>query len=209
MRQVLARYSAEISPVVKPLADSEITKPSTPVPPLPLADDLRFERSVPIPRHIDLHRADVGDHRLRPRAIARVPAIAPSRIVLVVPEVVCDLAFQGRLQDPLGQLLQQPPSPVSWAPLARACRTNLSTRSSSAASRPLRPSSISTSAVSATVDSCSDTRCSSLIRSYTVGLTVPLLEPGVVSTPRWRPGPSVGDDMPAEVDVFCGAARKL
>ncbi|MFC6020048.1 SAM-dependent methyltransferase [Plantactinospora solaniradicis] len=33
-----------------------------------------------------------------------------------------------------------------------------------------------------------------------------LLEPGVVSTPRWRPGPGV--ELPDEVDVFCGVARK-
>lgn len=34
-----------------------------------------------------------------------------------------------------------------------------------------------------------------------------LLEPGVISTPRWRPDP--GDDhAPAELGVFCGVARK-
>ena len=34
-----------------------------------------------------------------------------------------------------------------------------------------------------------------------------LLEPGVVSCPRWRPDP-VDGDLPAEVDAFCGVARK-
>jgi O-methyltransferase involved in polyketide biosynthesis len=34
-----------------------------------------------------------------------------------------------------------------------------------------------------------------------------LLEPGVVSTPRWRPPPAAGA-LPDEVDVFCGVARK-
>lgn len=34
-----------------------------------------------------------------------------------------------------------------------------------------------------------------------------LLEPGVVSTPRWRPEPSPSG-VPAELDVFCGVARK-
>jgi O-methyltransferase involved in polyketide biosynthesis len=33
-----------------------------------------------------------------------------------------------------------------------------------------------------------------------------LLPPGVVSCSRWRPGP--GDGQPAEVDEFCGVARK-
>ncbi len=35
-----------------------------------------------------------------------------------------------------------------------------------------------------------------------------LLEPGVVSTPRWRPDLRAGEDLPAELDVFCGVARK-
>jgi S-adenosyl methyltransferase len=35
-----------------------------------------------------------------------------------------------------------------------------------------------------------------------------LLEPGVVSTPRWRPDISAGAELPAELDVFCGVARK-
>jgi hypothetical protein len=34
-----------------------------------------------------------------------------------------------------------------------------------------------------------------------------LIEPGVVSSPRWRPDP-VDGDLPAEVDAFCGVARK-
>jgi DNA-binding HxlR family transcriptional regulator len=33
-----------------------------------------------------------------------------------------------------------------------------------------------------------------------------LIEPGVVSSSRWRPDPA--DDQPDEVDVFCGVARK-
>jgi S-adenosyl methyltransferase len=35
-----------------------------------------------------------------------------------------------------------------------------------------------------------------------------LLDPGVVSTPRWRPELSPGQAMPAEIDVFCGVGRK-
>jgi hypothetical protein len=35
-----------------------------------------------------------------------------------------------------------------------------------------------------------------------------ILEPGVVSTPRWRPDVGADDDLPAELDVFCGVARK-
>jgi O-methyltransferase involved in polyketide biosynthesis len=35
-----------------------------------------------------------------------------------------------------------------------------------------------------------------------------LLPPGVVSCSRWRPAPSPPGDQPAEVDEFCGVARK-
>jgi len=36
-----------------------------------------------------------------------------------------------------------------------------------------------------------------------------LVEPGVVSCPRWRPDPvDLGDGPPAEVDAFCGVGRK-
>jgi hypothetical protein len=39
-------------------------------PALALADDLRLERAVPIPRHLDLDRADLGQHRLAAAAVA-------------------------------------------------------------------------------------------------------------------------------------------
>ena len=35
-----------------------------------------------------------------------------------------------------------------------------------------------------------------------------LLAPGVVSCSRWRPDPSPLGEPPAEVDEFCGVARK-
>jgi S-adenosyl methyltransferase len=35
-----------------------------------------------------------------------------------------------------------------------------------------------------------------------------VLEPGVVCTPRWRPDTGANGDLPAELDVFCGVARK-
>jgi O-methyltransferase involved in polyketide biosynthesis len=35
-----------------------------------------------------------------------------------------------------------------------------------------------------------------------------LLPPGVVSCSRWRPGPTPSGEQPAEVDEFCGVARK-
>jgi hypothetical protein len=44
------------------------------------------------------------------------------------------------------------------------------------------------------------------IAGYFEGLE--LLEPGVVSSPRWRPDTVDGARPPREVDVFCGVARK-
>jgi hypothetical protein len=44
------------------------------------------------------------------------------------------------------------------------------------------------------------------IAGYFEGLE--LVEPGVVSSPRWRPDLGSNSDLPAEVDVFCGVARK-
>ena len=40
------------------------------------------------------------------------------------------------------------------------------------------------------------------------GDRVDLLEPGVVSCSRWRPPLSQEGGQPAEVDEFCGVARK-
>ena len=35
-----------------------------------------------------------------------------------------------------------------------------------------------------------------------------LVEPGLVSVPRWRPDSAAGGDLPAEVDAFGGVGRK-
>ena len=43
------------------------------------------------------------------------------------------------------------------------------------------------------------------IASFFDGLE--LVEPGVVSCPRWRPDPALGDP-PAELDAFGGVGRK-
>jgi S-adenosyl methyltransferase len=44
------------------------------------------------------------------------------------------------------------------------------------------------------------------ITGYFDGLE--LLAPGLVSSPRWRPDLDPSGGLPAEVDVFCGVARK-
>lgn len=77
-------------------------------PALTLLDDLRCERSLAVPRHIDLDRADVRDNRPGPPAVPRVAAVLARGIVPVIAEVVRHLAFEGGLQEPLRQLLEQP-----------------------------------------------------------------------------------------------------
>jgi hypothetical protein len=89
---------------------------------LALAHDLRLERTGHVPRDPDLDRPDIGEHCLGPGAVAGVPAALADRIMLVVADMVGDLALEGRLQDPLGQLLQQPaltgqPQPVTTGPI--------------------------------------------------------------------------------------------
>jgi hypothetical protein len=44
------------------------------------------------------------------------------------------------------------------------------------------------------------------IAGYLHGLE--LVEPGVISCPRWRPDPNATGGVPDEVDEFCGVARK-
>src|SRR5689334_14071216 len=99
---------ALISPVVNPFADRDSTMSSTPAqPPLPLAHDLRIETALTVPRHSNLDRPDIGEHRLGPTAVAGVPAILPGRVVLLIAEVVGNLPVQRGLEHPLRQLLQQ------------------------------------------------------------------------------------------------------
>jgi hypothetical protein len=72
--------------------------------PLALADDLRLEPPVPVPWHHHLDRADLG---LSAHTVAGVAAVLSGRVALVIAEMVGDLAFERRFQNPLGQLLQQ------------------------------------------------------------------------------------------------------
>src|SRR5271165_5434252 len=49
-------------------------------PPLPFGDDYRLETGIPVPRHAELHRAHLGDHRLGAVAITGIAAIAAFRV---------------------------------------------------------------------------------------------------------------------------------
>ena len=76
-------------------------------PPLPFGDDFRLEAGIPVPRHRDLHRPGLGEHRLGPAPVAGIAAIAAFRVVLGIAEVIIQLAFQGALDHHLGQPAQQ------------------------------------------------------------------------------------------------------
>ncbi len=76
--------------------------------PLPLRDDPGLEAGIAVAWHVDLDRADIGEHGLGPGAVTRVTGPAAGRIVLVIAEVIGHLALERGLQQPLGQLLQHP-----------------------------------------------------------------------------------------------------
>jgi hypothetical protein len=74
---------------------------------VPLLDDLRLDGAVAVAGHCNLHRSDIGQHGLGAFAVAQVAAVPARGIVLVIAEVIRDLALKSGLQQPLGQLLQQ------------------------------------------------------------------------------------------------------
>src|SRR5579859_4301326 len=76
-------------------------------PALALLDDLRLERPLAISGDVDLDLADLGQHRLRTRAVARVALVAARRRMLRIAEVVLHLHLQRRLQNRLRQIGQQ------------------------------------------------------------------------------------------------------
>lgn len=65
------------------------------------------EAAVPVAGHGYLDRADIGQRGLGPGAVPCVAAVLPGRVVLVIAEMVGDLAPESGLQEPLGQLLEQ------------------------------------------------------------------------------------------------------
>jgi len=75
--------------------------------PLPLADDLRLERALPIARHLDLDLADVGQHRLRADPIPGVALVAALGRVLRVAQMILQLRFQRGLKHRLRQIGQK------------------------------------------------------------------------------------------------------
>ena len=90
-----------------------------------LAHNQRFKRRVPITRRLQFHLAKIALQRLAGLAVARVPALVTSRIVvsglpvedcfaivLGVTQMVAELGVQRPLQNCFGELLQPPVSPA-------------------------------------------------------------------------------------------------
>jgi len=76
-------------------------------PGLALAHDLRLEAPSPVARHGQVHRPDIGKHRLSRAAVAAVARSAAGRIVLLIAQVAGQLLIQRPFQHRLGHLGQQ------------------------------------------------------------------------------------------------------
>jgi len=84
--------------------DHQLVHPGEPS--LPLGHDLRLETAVPVAGHVDLHRTDLGQHRLGAVAVAGIPTVAAGGVVALVAEVIGDLTLQRRLNQPFRQLTE-------------------------------------------------------------------------------------------------------
>src|SRR5439155_5168717 len=72
--------------------------------PLPLADDLRLEAALAIPRRFDPHRSVLGRKRLRRRTVAGVTGAAGRLLMRLVAEMLGQLRRHRPLNQPLRQL---------------------------------------------------------------------------------------------------------
>jgi hypothetical protein len=116
--------------------NNELVDPGQP--PLPLGDNFRLETGIPAPRHRELHRPGLSQHSLAPVTVAGITAVAAGRVILLIAEMVIELALQGTLDHHLGQLAQQPPrtgqlQPAGAGPLSQLPQQLLISR------RQLRP----------------------------------------------------------------------
>ena len=65
--------------------------------------DHRLEGPRPITGNVDLHRADIGQHRLGPGPVAAVPAVVSGRVVRAIAQMLVELGLQAGLEHRLGQ----------------------------------------------------------------------------------------------------------
>jgi hypothetical protein len=86
-------------------ADDHLIKAAHPA--RPLGHQPRSERAVAIPRHCQLHIADLTENRLRTRAVARIVKQRRIRITALIADMISQLDFQATLQRRLQHSLQQ------------------------------------------------------------------------------------------------------
>ena len=79
--------------------------------------DLRRERALPVPGHINAHLTHIGPHRFRRRSIPLVRPELPDPITFLVAEMLIQLGIQRRFQHRLRQLSQQPVRPDQRHPI--------------------------------------------------------------------------------------------
>jgi hypothetical protein len=75
-------------------------------PPLALRHQLRLEAALAVPGHLDLDLTRVRLEALLRAAVARVAAVAALRRVLLIAQMLRELAFQRALEQPLRQVLE-------------------------------------------------------------------------------------------------------
>jgi hypothetical protein len=101
--------------------------------PLPLLDDLRLERPVPVPGHLEPDLAGApGQHRLGPGPVADVPGLVACRVFFSWPR--CSVSSWSRAVSitTLVSCLSSPSGPVRDRPCSRARRTSSSAATCSA-----------------------------------------------------------------------------
>lgn len=74
--------------------------------PLAFLDDLWIEGGVGVPRDLDLHGADLGQHGLAAPAVAGVSVVSPFYLVFLVSEVLVHFRFEGGFEHRGGELVE-------------------------------------------------------------------------------------------------------
>jgi hypothetical protein len=99
--------------------------------PAALGHDRRAERALTVAGNRDVHRTDLGQQRLGPRAITGIATVMPHRIVLVIAQVLVHLRLESGLQEPAVNCCNTPPRPSCCTPCERARAANRATNAGS------------------------------------------------------------------------------
>jgi hypothetical protein len=91
---------------------------------LPLAHDGRCEGTVAVAGHLDVHRPNLGEHRLGTRALRELPPLRPIGSCLSSP--TCSVISTSKAVSSTDWVsrVNKPPWPTNATPSARACSTS-------------------------------------------------------------------------------------